>query len=71
MSINLSVKYVESLKIQGRYTDALVPGLHLWVKPNFKKYWIFRYSQNCKQQNVSLGPSPKYLLPKPVSKHKS
>ncbi len=59
MSINLSVKYVESLKIQGRYTDALVPGLHLWVKPNLKKYWIFRYSQGGKQQNVSLGPYPK------------
>ena len=62
MSINLSVKYVESLKIQGRYTDALVQGLHLWVKPNLKKYWIFRYSQGGKQQNASLGPYPKVSI---------
>jgi Uma2 family endonuclease len=62
MSTNLSFKYVESLKSQGRYTDALVAGLHLWVKPNLKKYWIFRYSQGGKQQNVSLGPYPKVSI---------
>ncbi len=62
MSANLSSKYVENLKSQGRYTDALVPGLHLWVKHNLKKYWIFRYSQNRKQQNISLGPYPKVSI---------
>ena len=58
MSTNLNFKYVENLKKPGRYTDALVRGLHLWVKPNLNKYWIFRYSQNGKQQNLSLGPYP-------------
>jgi integrase len=58
MSTNLNFKYVENLKRPGRYTDALVRGLHLWVKPNLNKYWIFRYSQNGKQQNLSLGPYP-------------
>lgn len=58
MSTNLNFKYVENLKKAGRYTDALVRGLHLWVKPNLNKYWIFRYSQNGKQQNLSLGPYP-------------
>ncbi len=62
MSANLSFKYVENLKSQGRYTDALVAGLHLWVKPNLKKYWIFRYSQGGKQQNVSLGPYPRVSI---------
>jgi integrase len=62
MSTNLSFKYIESLKTQGRFTDALVTGLHLWVKPNLKKYWIFRYSQNHKQQNISLGPYPKVSI---------
>lgn len=62
MSTNLSFKYVENLKSQGRYTDALVVGLHLWVKPNLKKYWIFRYSHGGKQQNVSLGPYPKVSI---------
>jgi integrase len=58
MSTNLNFKFVENLKKPGRYTDALVRGLHLWVKPNLNKYWIFRYSQNGKQQNLSLGPYP-------------
>jgi integrase len=58
MSTNLNFKYVENLKKPGRYTDALVRGLHLWVKPNLNKYWIFRYSQKGKQQNLSLGPYP-------------
>ena len=58
MSTNLNFKYVENLKKPGRYTDALVRGLHLWVKANLNKYWIFRYSQNGKQQNLSLGPYP-------------
>jgi integrase len=62
MSTNLSFKYIESLKTQGRFTDALVTGLHLWVKPNLKKYWIFRYSQNQKQQNISLGPYPRVSI---------
>ena len=62
MSTNLSFKYIESLKTQGRFTDAIVTGLHLWVKPNLKKYWIFRYSQNHKQQNISLGPYPKVSI---------
>ena len=55
MSVNLNFKYVENVKVPGRYTDALVPGLHLWVKQTGKKYWIFRYSLNGKQQNISLG----------------
>ena len=58
MSTNLNFKYVENLKKPGRYTDALVRGLHLWVKPNLNKYWIFRYSQKGKQQNLSLGSYP-------------
>jgi hypothetical protein len=37
MSTNLNFKYVENLKKPGRYTDALVRGLHLWVKPNLNK----------------------------------
>lgn len=62
MATNLAFKYVDNLKIPGRYTDALVKGLHLWVKPNLKKYWIFRYSINQKQQNISLGSYPKVSI---------
>lgn len=62
MSTNLSFKYVENLKKPGRYTDALVTGLHLWVKTNLKKYWILRFSQNGRQHNISLGGYPKVSI---------
>ncbi len=62
MSTNLSFKYLENLKTPGRYTDALVKGLHLWVKDNLKKYWIFRFSSDGKQHNISLGAYPKVTI---------
>ena len=62
MATNLTFKFVENLKIPGRYTDALVKGLHLWVKGNLKKYWIFRFSNNGKQHNISLGAYPKVSI---------
>jgi integrase len=58
MTIKLDIKTVTNLKTPGRYTDALVKGLHIWVKPNQRKYWIFRFSHAGKQHNLSLGPFP-------------
>jgi integrase len=62
MATNLTFKHVENIKIPGRYTDALVKGLHIWVKPNLKKYWIFRFANNGKQHNISLGAYPKVSI---------
>lgn len=58
MAIKLDIKTVTNLKDPGRYTDALVKGLHIWVKPNLRKYWIFRFSHAGKQHNISLGTFP-------------
>ena len=58
MTIKLDYQTVKNLKAPGRYTDALVPGLHVWVKPNGNKYSIFRYNFNNKQHNMSLGSFP-------------
>lgn len=58
MTTLLDYQTVKNLKKPGRYTDALIKGLHLWVKPSGKKYWIFRYSLANKQHNISLGSSP-------------
>ena len=33
-------------------------GLHLWVKSNTAKYWVFRSSKTGKRLEVSLGPFP-------------
>ena len=58
MTTKLDFQTVKNLKAPGRYTDALIKGLHIWVKPNGNKYWIFRYTHNGKQQNISLGSFP-------------
>ena len=58
MTIKLDFQTVKNIKKPGRYTDALVKGLHVWVKPNLNKYWIFRYTHNQKQHNISLGSFP-------------
>jgi integrase len=58
MTIKLDYQVVKNLKQPGRYTDALVKGLHIWVKPNLNKYWIFRFTHNGKQHNTSLGSFP-------------
>ncbi len=58
MTIKLDYQTVKNIKTPGRYTDALVKGLHIWVKPNLSKYWIFRYTHMGKQQNISLGAFP-------------
>jgi integrase len=58
MTTKLDFQTVKNLKVPGRYTDALIKGLHIWVKPNGNKYWIFRYTHKSKQQNISLGSFP-------------
>ena len=58
MTIKLDFKTVQNLKSAGRYTDALVKGLQIWVKPNNRKYWIFRFSHNKRSHDLSLGVFP-------------
>lgn len=58
MAIKLSAQTIKNLTQPGRYTDALAMGLHLWVKDNARKYWIYRYTIDGKQKNISLGPYP-------------
>ena len=58
MTIKLDYQTVKNLKTAGRYTDALVKGLHIWVKANGNKYWIFRYTHQGKQHEMSLGSFP-------------
>jgi integrase len=46
----------------GRHTDDQTKGLHLWVKPNLQRYWIFRYTINGKREGISLGAYPEIGL---------
>lgn len=56
MTIKLDFQTVKNIKTPGRYTDALLKGLHVWVKPSLNKYWIFRYAHKGKRgyaENIS------------------
>ena len=61
MKLNLEFQVVKNLKKPGRHTDALVKGLHIWVKPTLTKHWIFRFSFEGKQYDMSLGTFPALL----------
>jgi hypothetical protein len=38
MTIKPDYQTVKNIKTSVRYTDALIKGLHVWVKPNLIKY---------------------------------
>lgn len=45
----------------GRYFDA-TKGLHLYVKPNGKKYWVYRFTHNKRRHDLGLGGYPETPL---------
>jgi integrase len=53
---------LRNLKDIGRHTDDQTKGLHLWIKTNQKKYWIFRFTTEGKRFNMSLGGFPEIGL---------
>jgi integrase len=53
---------LKSLKEVGRHTDDQTKGLHLWIKSNQRKYWIFRFTFEGKRNNISLGGYPEIGL---------
>lgn len=57
MGKSLTNSFVESNSKQGRFYDS-GSGIHLWIKRNNKKYWIFRYTFNGHRKDMSLGTYP-------------
>jgi integrase len=53
---------VKNLKSPGRFTDNQTKNLHLWVKENGRKYWIWRFTLNSKRYGMSLGAYPEVSL---------
>lgn len=53
---------LKNLKEVGRHTDDQTKGLHLWIKANQRKYWIFRFTVESKRHNISLGGYPEIGL---------
>jgi len=46
----------------GRYTDDQTKGLHLWVRPDGKKYWIQRFTLKGRRYGMGLGAYPDVSL---------
>ena len=45
-----------------RYSIPAVSGLHLWVRADKKKYWIFRFTFSGRRYDMSLGSFPAVKL---------
>lgn len=46
----------------GRYTDDKTKGLHLWIRSDGKRYWIYRFTFLGKRHGMSLGAYPENRL---------
>ena len=51
---SLNARFVETTKKVGMHADGM--GLYLKVKETGKKYWIYRYQDNKRRRDMSLGP---------------
>lgn len=62
MSKSTDIRTLKNLNKPTRYTIPDAKGLHLWVKADLKKYWIYRYTINSKRYDISLGSFPEITL---------
>ena len=62
MATGFTDPHIKSLSQPGRYTDATTPGLNLNVKPNGRKYWVFRYLYAGQRSDLALGVYPNISL---------
>ncbi len=58
MDKSTDIRTLKKLTKPTRYTIPDTRGLHLWVRADQKKYWIFRYTFHRKRFDISLGPFP-------------
>jgi integrase len=58
MKQTLTEQFVKNIRIPGRYTDASLSGLHINVKKNGGKYWVYRYAFAGTRHDIALGTYP-------------
>lgn len=58
----LTFSSISGLTKPGRYTDDQTKGLHLWIRSDSAKYWIFRYTISGQRKSLSLGAFPNISL---------
>jgi len=62
MTKSTDIRTLKKLTKPIRYTIPDTRGLHLWVKAENQKYWIFRYTIHGKRFDTSLGRFPEINL---------
>lgn len=62
MQILINENSINSITNKGRYPDAVVKNLQLWVKKPGNMYWILRFKIDGDRKDMSLGACPKISL---------
>ena len=62
MQILMNENSINSITNRGRYPDAVVKNLQLWVKKPGNMYWILRFKIDGDRKDMSLGACPQYPI---------
>lgn len=63
MKKSTDIRTLKNLIKPTRYSIPDSRGLHLWVRSDGKKYWVFRYTYGGTRFDMSLGSFPEISLP--------
>jgi integrase len=62
MGKSIDIRTLRALNHPTRFSIPGTKGLHLWVRKDLKKYWVFRFTVNGKRYDMGLGPFPEITL---------
>jgi integrase len=62
MKKSTDIRTLKALNKPQRYSISDTRGLHLWVRPDLLKFWIFRFTFNGVRKDASLGSFPAVTL---------
>lgn len=71
MKKSTDIRTLKNLDQPIRYSIPNSPGLHLWVRQDLKKYWVYRYTFCGKRFDTSLGSFPEVMLADARKKHQA
>jgi integrase len=62
MTKSTDIRTLKGLDRPTRFTIPDTKGLHLWVRDDLKKYWVFRFTVDGKRHDTGLGSFPEITL---------
>jgi integrase len=68
MKKNVDTRTLKNLNFPTRISIPDCKRLHLWVRSDLKKYWVFRFTYAGKRHDISLGGFPELTLSEAKSK---